>query len=291
MNSSCQNSIILIDKPVGVTSFDIIRKIKKATGIKRVGHSGVLDKNASGLLVCATNRATKLLSLFEDGYKIYEAEILFGIKTDTYDITGNIVAQKKDFIIDKAKLNDVLLKFIGEIIQTPPIYSNIKVNGKRLYKYALEHKDIQRPQRKVTINKIELLEITKNSVFLKVECSKGTYIRTLADDIGESLGVYGCVNSLKRIYSYPFDLKDACKVENIKCKDVNSALEFLPSIRLEEELAVKVSNGVDFCTLFNCKNIKKGLYRVFAGNKLISVIEKKKNNKVIYRLILPNVQI
>ncbi len=291
MNSSCQNSIILIDKPIGVTSFDIIRKIKKVTGIKKVGHAGVLDKNASGLLVCATNRATKLLKLFEDGYKIYETEILFGIKTDTYDITGNIVAQKKDFIVNEEKLNDVLSKFSGEIIQTPPIYSNIKINGKRLYRYALEHKEVKKPQRYVVIHKIELLKMTQSSVFLRIKCSKGTYIRTLADDIGESLGIYGCVKSLKRTYSYPFDLKDTCSVENIKCKNIDKALGFLPSIRLEEELAVKVSNGVNFCKLFDCRNIEHGLYRVFAGSNFISVIEKRKNNKVTYRLILPNEQI
>jgi len=291
LNSSCQNSIILINKPIGVTSFDIIKKIKKVTGIKKVGHAGVLDKNASGLLVCATNRATKLLSLFEDGYKIYETEIVFGIKTDTQDITGNVVSQKKDFVIDEEKLSDVLSRFSGEIIQRPPIYSNVKINGKRLYKYALEHKDVERPQRKVFIRKIKLLEIKQNGISLRVECSKGTYIRTLADDIGESLGIYGCVKSLKRIYSYPFDLKDACSIENIECKDVNSSLGFLPLIRLEEELAVKVLNGVNFCNLFDCRNIKYGIYRVFAGNKFVSVIEKKKNNKVIYRFIFPNVQI
>ncbi len=291
MANPCENSIILIDKPSGITSFDVIKKIKRITGIKKVGHSGVLDKTATGLLVCATNRATKLLNIFENGYKIYEAEILFGVKTDTYDISGRVVAKKEGVAIDPESVKNILTKFTGEIIQQPPVYSNIKIEGKRSYQYAANNKNIEMPKRKVIIHDITLIEAKKHTARLRIKCSKGTYIRTLANDMGEKLGTYGCIKSLRRIFSEPFSIEQADKIENMRCLSVNEALSFLPSIRVEDRFLNNIKNGVDFCKIFDCNNIKSGFYRIFAGNRFSSIVEKKKNNKAIYRFIFPNEQI
>ncbi len=288
MLNDCTNSIILVDKPSGLTSFDVIKKLKQYTNIKKIGHAGVLDKLASGLLVCATNRATKLLSIFENGYKIYEAEILFGIKTDTYDISGEMIAKRDSITVDVLQLKSVLSNFIGNITQEPPIYSNIKIGGKRLYKYALEKKEVRKPKRVVTVYDIEIIKIMENTARLRIKCSKGTYIRTLANDIGEKLGSYGCVKSLRRIFIYPFGISKASKLDDIQCLHIDKALDFLPSIRVEDEVVKYIENGVNFCRMFNCGNLQKGFYKVFVGNMFIAIIEKTLNNKVIYRFVLPN---
>ncbi len=287
MDKYCANSIILIDKPVNFTSFDIIKQLRKRIGIKKIGHSGVLDKPASGLLVCASGRATKLLSLFENGYKIYRADILFGLKTDTYDLTGKIVDKKNDITVNISDLEAVLDEFKGEIIQEVPPYSNVKVNGKRMYKYSLNGRQVKPPSRKVVIYEIKAEKVEHNAASLVVKCSKGTYIRSLANDIGNRLGIYGCIKSLRRTFSYPFSLDDAHNVEELRCMSPNNALSFLPSIKIKEELISKVANGVYFGNLYDIDKLKPGLYRVLAGDCFVSLIEKKEN-RVIYRFILPN---
>ncbi len=286
MKSSCDNSIILIDKPSGVTSFDVIKRLRRITGIKRIGHAGVLDKPASGLLVCATGRATRLLSIFEDGYKIYQVDVLFGIQTDTYDITGRITNRKDGFKLTQEQLRSVLEMFVGEIEQSVPPFSNVKVGGRKLYEYALKGEKVELPKRRVHIRSIELEGFDGKKAKLTISCSKGTYVRTLVNDVGLRLGVFACVAYLRRIFSYPFSLDGASDLDNPVCIPIEKALSYLPSLRVSPSDAVSVSNGVPFNKIFDIGRLNNGLYRVLAGSRFVALVEKK-GRQVKYRFILP----
>ncbi len=280
-----QDAVILIDKPKGITSYDVIRKLQKKLSIKKIGHAGVLDKPATGLLVCATNRATKILSLFENGYKIYTAKIQLGVKTDTYDIEGNVLEKKENINLNLDAVRDVLIEFEGEITQKAPPFSNVKINGKKLYQYTLSDEDVELPARRVVVHGIKVVGFDGNFLDVMVKCSKGTYIRSLANDIGERLGVFGCVYSLRRVFSYPFSIESANSCDNIKPISINDALSFLPSLRVSAEIEKKVKNGVVFGRLFDCESLKYGTYRVLnKDNSLLAVVEKH-SQKTVYRFI------
>ncbi len=209
------NGILLIDKPNGIRSFDVVKKVKKKFDGK-IGHSGVLDKFACGLMVIGVGKATKLLSFFEKGYKVYKAKIIFGYETDTLDVTGKII-YKNDYnpklyeIIETIKRN-----FIGKIEQTVPIYSNVKVMGKRLYKYALSNENIVLPKRTVYISNIQVLDYKDATLEIKVVCSKGTYIRALSRDIAISINAFATVSYLERQYIHPFSINDATMLSCIE---------------------------------------------------------------------------
>ncbi|WP_022669743.1 tRNA pseudouridine(55) synthase TruB [Hippea alviniae] len=269
------NSIVLVDKPADITSFDVIRILRKRLKIKKIGHAGVLDKMATGLLVCATGRATKLLSIFENSYKVYVAEITLGLKTDTYDITGRVVERFK-VDLDKDKIKGVLAEFVGEIEQLPPPFSNVKYKGKRLYKYALKGESVDIKPRKVKIYGIKLLDIDENRLTIEVKCSKGTYIRTLANDIGERLKCGGVVSALRRTFVYPFSVDEASKPENPTILNLEKALSFLDEIVVPEDFLSFVKNGVYPCSIFDCFKLKENLYRlVDESGRLLAVIERK----------------
>ncbi|WP_025209773.1 tRNA pseudouridine(55) synthase TruB [Hippea sp. KM1] len=280
-----ENSIILVDKPGGLTSFDVIRKLRKITGIKKIGHAGVLDKMASGLLVCATNKATKLLSLFEDGYKVYIAEFSFGIKSDTYDIWGNIIENNEAVEVEYDRLKVVMSDFIGKIKQTPPPFSNVRVRGKRLYRYALKGEVVQPKERDVHIYAMEILSFSKNKAVFKITCSKGTYIRSLAHDIGERLGVGGVVSNLRRVYIHPFSVDDAGDISNPKILSVSEALSFIPQIVVELNAVKKISNGVPICKILRCFELKDRFYRIVGpSDETLALIERSGGN-YLYRAI------
>ncbi len=277
--------IILIDKPKGITSYDVVRQLKKHFNTKRIGHAGVLDKPASGLLICAVGRATKVLSLFESGYKIYVSEIQLGIKTDTYDLEGSVLDIVDNIFIDRDKILSTLEDFIGTIEQKAPIYSNIKVNGKRLHRYAKDNQSVDLPIRRVEIYGIELLNYAENTLNIMVKCSKGTYIRSLANDIGERLGVFGAVKSLRRIFSYPFSVDMAATLENIEIIPLNKALNFIPSLRVEDSLKDKIKNGVPFERLFDCRELQNGLYKILDKDGELTAIIEKNKTELKYRFI------
>ncbi len=271
------DSIVLVDKPAGITSFDVIKKLRKITGIKRIGHAGVLDKMATGLLICATGRATRLLSIFEDGYKIYEAEFLFGLRTDTFDISGRVI-EKKPCNISSEDIKTAVNGFIGAIQQMPPPFSNVKVAGKRLYKYALKNEQVNIKPRTVIIKDIEILSVDGNIASLRITCSKGTYIRSLANDLGEKLQCGCVVKSLKRTYIHPFSLKQAGDPDNPRFLKLSEALFFIPRINVGKDIAEKIKNGANICRLIFCENLKEDIYAVFDNrDNLVAVIER--NNR------------
>ncbi len=281
-----KNGVILINKPAGISTFDIIRILRKKLGIKKMGHAGVLDKMATGLVVIATNKATKLLSIFEEGYKIYEAEFTFGKETDTYDSEGMVLENKSIDSIPESELLDTLNEFKGKIKQTPPPFSNVKVNGERLYKYALKRQYVKVPKRVVTIYSLELLGIYGNKARLRIKCSKGTYIRALAHDIGKKLGYGAIVSSLKRIYIHPFSIEQSSTLDSPKIIPIIEALRFMDEIVVDSSAREKIINGYPICKLLNCSKLKGKFYKLIdTKTNLVAVIEKK-DLLYSYKLIL-----
>ena len=183
------NGIVIVDKPAGWTSQDVTAKLRRVFQTRRIGHGGTLDPMATGVLPVFVGRATRGVEFFEHADKVYEAELRLGITTDTEDITGTVLQTKPVSVTEQALL-DILPQFRGEIYQTPPMYSALKVDGKKLYDLARKGVEVHREPRKITIFSLELLCFSGDTAKLRVHCSKGTYIRTLCKDIGESLGYW-----------------------------------------------------------------------------------------------------
>ena len=221
------NGILLIDKPEGWTSHDVVAKLRGIVHERRTGHSGTLDPMATGLLVVFLGRATRAVEFAEADVKEYRAGIRFGITTDTQDITGRVLDERApDF--NSEHLDAVLSRFRGDILQTPPMYSAIKVGGKKLYEIARRGGEVERRAREVRIYSLEREKCVKGECFLNVRCSKGTYIRTLCHDIGQELGCGACMSYLRRIRAGAFNVAQAHGIEQVQqavnCGDVQSLL-------------------------------------------------------------------
>ncbi len=200
----------MIDKPVGPTSFQIVQRIRRALRMKKVGHAGTLDPFASGLLVvCAGRPATKLIDRLMAGEKEYEAVLKLGVETDTQDLEGKVVAEQPVPDLSKEQVESCLATFLGDQLQHPPQYSALKHKGKPLYYYARKGVSIEKPPRPITIHELELLELGGDTLSLRVVCSKGTYIRTLAHDIGGKLGCGAHLIVLRRTRSGNFKVANA----------------------------------------------------------------------------------
>ena len=259
------NGVIVVDKVKGNTSFDEIRKIRKEYNIKKVGHTGTLDPMATGVLTILVGEATKLSDYLMNHDKEYVATLSLGEKRDTGDSEGKIIETKKDPELNEKYVNETLKSFEGEISQIPPKYSAIKVNGKKLYEYARSGEKIEIKPRKVTIFEINLIEIKENNITFKVHCSKGTYIRTLCEDIAEKLGTVGYMSSLRRTRVGNFTLEDVGKIFSIE-ETLKNELEY----ELKDKELSKFLNGVKIKA-----NLKDGLVRVYDNDKFIGVGEIK----------------
>ena len=244
---------INIYKPKGYTSFDVIACLRKITQIKQIGHSGTLDPFAEGVLPVAIGKASKLIE-YLSSHKTYLATIQFGANTDTYDLEGKIT-QQYDKKVTPSEVKDVLKKFEGEIEQFPPVYSAIKVNGKKLYEYARKNERVEIKPRKVKIYKLELINFdeSKQTCKIRIDCAQGVYIRSIAYDAGKALGCGGHLIELVRERSGNFEIKDSLKLEELKTvsdveKNLINPLNVIsfPEIPLSGELKQKVSNGVGF---------------------------------------------
>jgi tRNA pseudouridine55 synthase len=209
--------ILVADKPEGFTSFDVAAITRKAAGTKRVGHTGTLDPMATGVLPLLIGRATMALDLIEDTDKAYTADIQLGSATNTLDRTGEIT-ETSDKKATEAEFRAAILKFSGEIKQIPPMYSAVKQGGKKLYELARQGKTVERQPRTVTIYKTELIDFdeTKQTAKISVFCSKGTYIRTLADDIGRVIGTFAHLTALRRTKACGFSESDAVSIDDIR---------------------------------------------------------------------------
>ena len=210
-----QSGIINVYKEKGFTSFDVVAKLRGILHIKKIGHTGTLDPQAEGVLPICTGKATKACSMLIDTDKTYEVTMLLGKATDTYDIYGNVTAEK-EVSATPEEVEEVIKSFVGTIEQIPPMYSAIKVNGKKLYELAREGKVIERKSRRVTIYNEETLSIDIPRVRMRVDCSKGTYIRSLCNDIGEELGCFACMEDLVRTKAGIFRVEESYRLSEIE---------------------------------------------------------------------------
>ncbi len=238
------NGILVVNKPKGITSRDVVNRLNKILGTKKIGHTGTLDPIATGVLVICVGRYTKLVDEITSYNKEYEATIKLGIKTDTGDVTGNII-EKKEFTLSSSIIKDVLNTFLGESIQTVPIYSAVKINGKKLYEYARNNEEVELPKRNIFISNIELIDFHDDIIKFKVNVSKGTYIRSLIEDICTKLNTVGTMEELKRTKQGLFDIKDSYLLEEVDESnfiDIEKILNYR-ILDIDEELYNKIING------------------------------------------------
>lgn len=253
--------ILPLFKPAGMTSHDCVFKLRKLLRTRKVGHTGTLDPDVTGVLPICVGKATKIAEYITDAGKAYEGEVTLGYTTTTEDASGDKVEEKPvDRKIERAEIEEVLQSFAGEIEQTPPMFSAVKVNGKKLYEYARKGIEVERPTRRVYIYSVELLD--EREVFegeqvtfkFRVSCSKGTYIRTLAVMIGEKLGYPAHMSSLVRIQSAAFSIGDCYTFEQLETlaeegviqkalHPLETGISYLPKYRISDKVAEKVKNG------------------------------------------------
>lgn len=266
------DGIIVINKEKEYTSHDVVAKLKKKLNISKVGHTGTLDPNATGVLPILIGKGTKFSKYLINHDKIYEVELELGKKTDTADIEGKVIEEKNvDEKYIKENLLQVLESFIGKQEQIPPMYSAIKKNGKKLYEYARAGEKVEIEPRKIEIYKIDLNKYDKNIITFVVSCSKGTYIRSLCEDIAEKLNTVGYMKNLKRLQVGEFNIKDAVYIDDINLENVDEHLITLEellkrteSISLNEKKLKLFLNGVQL----TANNID-GLYKIYVANKFI----------------------
>ena len=278
--------ILIIDKPKGYTSRDIVNMVSRFLNTPKVGHCGTLDPIATGVLVIGVGSGLKILEFMNNDTKEYVAKARIGILTNTLDVTGEIEKEVNDFTIDKDKLKQIIYSFKKKYIQEVPLYSSVKVGGERLYKYAREGKKVELPKREVEIIDIEVLDITEDTFTFKCLVTKGTYIRSLIRDIGDELGIPCVMEELTRTKQGVFNLEDAYKISAIE----NGEYKFVPlaevlkdyySTIVDIDMETKIKNGAllpniyseDLIVFKNIKNEVIGIYEKYSkDNKKIKPI-------------------
>ena len=241
---------LVIDKPVGLSSFDVIRRVRRILGERRLGHCGTLDPLASGVLPIALGQATRLVQFVMSGAKSYRTTFQLGVTTDTQDASGMVLNERPVNNFDISTLTATLNRFLGDIEQLPPMYSALKKDGVPLYKLARKGIEVERTKRQITVYSIRLIQIELPQVTIEVDCSKGTYIRTLVNDIGELLGCGAHVTSLRRLSTGPFSLCNSVTLDKLEDSGAScilpptSGLKGYQSVELTEEGARRLSFGI-----------------------------------------------
>lgn len=264
------NGILLIDKPTDWTSNDVVVKLKGVLHERRIGHSGTLDPMATGLLVVFVGRATRAVEFAEAHDKRYIAGLRLGTVTDTQDTSGTVL-ESHDADVSEAELRPVLARFVGEQEQVPPMYSAIKVNGRRLYDIARSGGEVERKARKINISRIDIVSRENGDYLLDVACSKGTYIRALCNDIGAALGCGACMSSLRRVAAGEFSVDNAHTLEEVIVTaekgeaeslllPVDSLFQSLPAFVADEPREKRIRNGNEIKT----PSLPDGEYRVYS---------------------------
>ena len=251
------DKLLVVNKEKNLTSRDVVNNLTKIFNTKKIGHTGTLDPIATGVLVCLFGKYTKLVDLLTSLDKEYIAEIKLGIKTDTGDITGSII-ENKSFNITKDNIIKVFEKFPQKYEQTVPKYSAVKINGKKLYEYARNNIEIELPKREVSIFSLELIDYEKDIIKFKTHVSKGTYIRSLIEDICEKLGTIGTMNNLIRTKQGGFDIEDSFILDdkkngNFKFQNIHEFLKY-PSIEINDELIKIIKNGGKIKNIYNVQD-------------------------------------
>lgn len=284
------HGVINIHKEKGYTSHDVVAKLRGIVGQKKIGHTGTLDPDATGVLPVCLGKATKLCDMLTDKNKTYETVMLLGKVTDTQDISGTVLSETSIDKLDEESVKKAILSFVGDYMQVPPMYSALKVNGKKLYELAREGVEVERKARPVTILEIQIKEINIPRVRMEVSCSKGTYIRTLCHDIGEKLGCGACMEELIRTRVSRFKLEDSLTLSQVQeLKEAGDLDKILvpidemfsdyEAITLKEEYMSFVYNGNTFMP----KHIKQ--YIELVDGKLVRVYDDKGNFIAIYKFI------
>ncbi len=259
------NGIVIVDKPQNWTSQDVTARLRRVFNTRRIGHGGTLDPLATGVLPVFVGRATRGVEFFEHAEKTYEATIRLGLTTDTEDTTGTVL-EERDVCLTEEDFLAVLPQFRGEILQVPPMYSALKINGQKLVDLARKGKEVERQPRPITIHELECLEFTGNTARLRVRCSKGTYIRTLCKDIGQALGCGGCMAALRRVSAGEYTIAEAVPLQELLdtetpekyLRAVDTMFRSYEAVTLTEKQEQRCRNGNSF-TL----NIPDGTYRVY----------------------------
>lgn len=246
------SGVLLVDKPLGPTSFDVVRRVRRALKVKAAGHTGTLDPAASGLLPVCLGDATRIATFLTDGDKEYEGVVRFGATTDTLDAAGEILEQRDASHLTLDAVEAAVAAMLGPSLQAPPMYSARRVDGKRLHQLAREGVEVEREARPIVIHAIELLSFAPPEATIRVRASKGTYIRVIAQDLGEALGCGAHLAALRRTGSGNFQVADALPLERVeeapdearaRLLTVEQALSFLPALQLDERHAMSVAFG------------------------------------------------
>jgi tRNA pseudouridine55 synthase len=260
------NGIVIVDKPQGWTSQDVTARLRRVFNTRRIGHGGTLDPMATGVLPVFVGRGTRGVEFFEHAEKIYETVLKPGITTDTEDITGTVLSQKEVSLSEEDVLN-VLPKFRGEIMQVPPMYSALKVDGRKLYELARKGVEVERQARPITIHELTYLGMDENGIRLRVHCSKGTYIRTLCKDIGEALGCGGCMAALRRVSAGEYTENEAVPLQELLetetpeqyLRNVDTMFRNYESVTLTDKQEMRCRNGNSFSI-----TLPDGTYRTYS---------------------------
>lgn len=260
------DGIVIVDKPQGWTSQDVTARLRRVFGTRRIGHGGTLDPMATGVLPVFVGRATRAVEFFEHAEKTYETVLRFGITTDTEDMTGTVLTEENVSFTEE-QLQETLAAFRGEILQVPPMYSALKVNGQKLCDLARKGKTVERQPRPITIHELTLVERGENTLRLRVRCSKGTYIRTLCKDIGEKLGCGGCMESLRRVAAGEYAIDEAVPLQTLLdteepekyLRDVDTMFRNYPAVTLTANQETRCRNGNAFSV-----SLAPGTYRAYS---------------------------
>ena len=265
------DGVLIINKPKGYTSHDIVNIVKKELNITKVGHAGTLDPNATGVLPVLIGNATKISKYLIEHDKVYIAELKLGEKSSTGDLEGEIIEKKSVPKLNEDQIKDTLKLFLGKQQQIPPMYSSIKINGKKAYEYARKGLKVEMEPREIEIMNISLMKFQDNIITFKVKCSKGTYIRVLCEDIAKSLGTVGLMKELCRIKVNEFDIKNSVTLDDIKNGNVQvinieEIFKLQSCIKLNNRKTKLFLNGVKLSN-----NKLDGLYRVYNNNVFLGL--------------------
>jgi tRNA pseudouridine55 synthase len=269
------NGFLIVDKKTGMSSYDVIRRLKRISPFKKIGYIGTLDRNATGVLPVAINEGVKLIPFFENGEKAYRARFILGVTTDTYDIEGKVLTEATPEKYEYSIVENLFKKYTGKITQQVPLYSSKKIHRKPLYKLVRQGIQVEAPEKEVEIFSIKLLDYSHPYVDIHVTCSKGTYIRSLANDFGKDLGCGATLYSLKRTRHGEFNDGMGVDIEDIKDKDdllnclisLENVLQSFREIFVEEALERFMKNGMPIPLLNNTREWKNGQYAKMLNKK------------------------
>lgn len=281
------DAILNINKPPGMTSFAVVSKVRRLLNIKKAGHAGTLDPMAVGVLLVLTGRATRLSQFLMGRPKEYLATIKLGIETDSCDLEGQVIRQCEVPMLDRNSVATVLSEFVGDIIQRPPAFSAIKIGGQPAYKKARKGEAVDIPERQVLVDAIDLIGLTADEITIKVRCSKGTYIRSLARDIGQGLGSCGTLAALTRTAVGEFRLEQALELEGITARDgvsMDQALVFMPEVIIDSSGYQRTKHGNNITV--NEKGERDIYYRIKYDGQLVALGQFKGDHQLHPEIVL-----